>query len=178
MRRMSIRWATMLIFMAATVAAAQNPAAQTPTSQGPQAPANQTPKIQNPGNPAQPKAPDMVCFGHGPEWSIQFINGEARYISVNEPDHYFLGDFYWVPDEKVWAWHRADDLGRMNGAYALSATVQKSACTDPVKKKTFPYSAQVNLPQGDMASGCCRKLRPGEAAVGKHGYQPTTPPPQ
>ena len=61
-----------------------------------------------------------------------------------------------------------------------------------MKKTSNPYSAEVYLPQGDMVSGCCRKLKPGEAVIGPHGApqnaaaqgttapaaaQSTTPPP-
>lgn len=129
-----------------------------------------------PSTQASPKPPDMVCFGYGPKWSVQFINGEARYLGINQPDQTFLGDFYWVPEDKAWEWHRANGLAPMNGGYDLSATIQKAACTDPVRKQTYPYSGQVNLPTGDMVSGCCRKLKPGEAPVGKHGLQQMTPP--
>ena len=144
----------LLLIVAGVSVSAQAPATQTPSSQG------------------SPKPPDMVCFGYGPKWSVQFINGEARYLGINQPDQYFLGDFYYVPEDKSWAWHRADGLAPMNGGYALSATIQKTACQDPVRKQTYPFSAQVNLPQGDMVSGCCRKLKPGEAPVGKHGLEP------
>ena len=130
---------------------------------------------QTASSAAQPKPPDMVCFGYGPKWSIQFINGEARYLGVNQPDQTLLGDFYYVPQDKAWEWHRANGLAPMNGNFDLSATIQKQACNDPVRKQTYPYSAQVNLPQGDMVSGCCRKLRPGEAPIGKHGLQQTAP---
>jgi uncharacterized membrane protein len=153
MQRTIFRVVGFLILMMTGIAAA----AQT------EAPADQTP----------PKPPDMVCFGYGPKWSVQFINGEARYLGMNQPDQTFLGDFYWVPEDKAWEWHRADGLAPMNGGYALSATIQKAACADPVRKRSYPYSSQVNLPQGDMVSGCCRKLRPGEAPVGKHGLTPT-----
>jgi uncharacterized membrane protein len=122
-----------------------------------------------------PKPPDMVCFGYGPKWSIQFINGEARYLGINQPDQTFLGDFTWVPEDKAWVWQRANGLAPMNGSFGLSATVQKASCSDPVRKQSYPYSSQVNLPTGDMVSGCCRKLRPGEAPVGKHGLQQMTP---
>ena len=84
----------------------------------------------------------MVCFGYGPRWSIQFINGEARYLGINQPDQNFLGDFYWVPEDKAWEWHRANDLAPMNGNYGLSATIQKASCNDPVRKQTYPYSAR------------------------------------
>ncbi len=155
MQRTIFRAVVFLILMMTGIAAA----AQT------EAPADQTP----------PKPPDMVCFGYGPKWSVQFINGEARYLGMNQPDQTFLGDFYWVPEDKAWEWHRADGLAPVNGGYALSATIQKAACADPVRKRTYPYSSQVNLPQGDMVSGCCRKLRPGEAPVGKNGLQQTAP---
>ncbi len=131
---------------------------------------------QTSSNQASSKPPDMVCFGYGPNWSIQFISGEARYLGINQPDQYFSGDFYYVPEDKAWEWHRANGLAPMNGGYGLSASIQKQACQDPVRKETYPYSAQINLPQGDMVSGCCRKLRPGEAPVGKHGLQQQTAP--
>ena len=131
--------------------------------------------VPNQGGQTASKPPDMVCFGYGPKWSIQFVNGAAHYLGVNQPDQTLLGDFYWVAQDKAWEWHRANGLAPTNGSFGLSATVQKQACTDPVRKATYPYSAQVNLPQGDIVSGCCRKLRPGEAAVGPHGLQQTAP---
>ena len=147
-----------------------------PSSQSPQNPGTQAPTVQGPhARPTDPKPPDMVCFGYGPKWSVQFVNGEARYLGINQPDQTLLGDFYWVPQDKAWEWHRANDLAPMNGSFDLSATIQKGACQDPVRKQTYPYSAQINLPQGDMVSGCCRKLRPGEAPVGTHGLQQTAP---
>ena len=167
-----------------------NPA-QTPTSQGPTAPPK-TPKIEHPGVPRERNPPDMVCFGYYPNWSLQFANGEARYVGYNEPDRYFDGAFYWVAEESAWEWHRQDGLLPANGSYGLSATIEKTACQDPVKKTTTPYSAEVYLPEGDMVSGCCRKLKPGEAVIGPHGApqnaatqgttapaaaQSTTPPP-
>jgi uncharacterized membrane protein len=177
-----VSWLMVLLAIAISAAAqAATPATQAPNSQT-SSPAQ--------SNAAPPKPPDMVCFGYGPNWSIQFINGEARYLGINQPDQYFLGDFYWIPNEKVWNWHRANGLAPMNGSFGLSATVQNQSCKDPVRKETYPYSAQVNLPQGDMVSGCCRRLRAGEAPVGKHGVapqpgalqpsptQPATPQPQ
>lgn len=167
-------------------AAAQAPAAQSTTSQAPTAPkpaaqaseapaapVSQSPRIQNPYEVKDHAAPDMVCFGYGPKWSIQFTNGAARLLGVNQPDDTYLGDFYRVSDANAWEWHRADDLAPMNGSFGLSATIQKESCHDPVRGETFPYSGQINLPQGDMVSGCCRKLKPGEAVVGKHGLQQT-----
>ena len=159
----------LLLGLAATPAFSQaaNPAQNT-TSQGPTAPPP-SPRIEHPGVPKGANAPDMVCFGYYPRWSVQFTNGEARYIGFNESDRYFEGDFYWVPDENAWEWHRANGLPTANGSYGLSATIEKSACHDPVQKSTDPYSAQVYLPEGDMISGCCRKLKPGEAVIGRHG---------
>ena len=120
----------------------------------------------------------MVCFGEGPKWSIQFVSWGARYLGINQPDQDFLGGFFWVPDQKVWVWQRKNGLAPMNGGYALSATIQKTSCTDPELKETFSYSAQVNLPQGDMVSGCCRKLKAGEAPVGPHGLPSNNTPPE
>jgi uncharacterized membrane protein len=165
----TISWVSLfLVCLAWTISAA---AQTSDTSQGPTAP-NQQPQIQNPGNLDNRRPPDIVCFGYGPNWSIQFVNGAARYLGINQPDQTLLGDFYYVPQDKAWEWHRANGLAPMNGSFDLSATIQKQACNDPVRKMTFPYSAQVNLPQGDMVSGCCRKLKPGEAPVGKHGLPP------
>lgn len=158
----------------AAPAAAAEQTAQTSATQVPTAPKSKGALIQNIGETKDPTPPDMVCFGYGPKWSVQFVNGEARYLGVNQPDQDFLGDFYWVADEQSWEWHRANGLAPMNGNFGLSASIQKETCQDPVRRETFPYTGQINLPQGDMVSGCCRKLRPGEAAIGKHGLQPTT----
>jgi uncharacterized membrane protein len=121
-----------------------------------------------------PKPPDMVCWGSGPNWSIQFVSWGARYLGINQPDRDFLGGFFWVPDQKVWVWQRKNNLAPTSG-FGLSATINKASCTDPVRKETFPWSAQVNLPEGDMVSGCCRKLKPGEAPVGPQGVPPQPP---
>lgn len=146
------------------------------TSQGPQAPFYRPPSVQNPQKLSHPMIPDIVCFGYYPNWSVQFLNGEARYLGINQPDKYFRGSFYWVPDEKTWEWHRQDARTRV-GQYSLSANVQELACTDTVKNKKYPYTGQIYLPQGDMVSGCCRKLLPGEAPVGPHGVSPNQPKP-
>lgn len=159
---------------AAPAAAAAEQTPQTSATEVPTAPKSKGALIQNIGETKDPTPPDMVCFGYGPKWSVQFTNGEARYLGMNQPDQAFLGDFYYVADENSWEWHRADGLAPMNGNFGLSASIQKETCHDPVRRETFPYTGQINLPQGDMVSGCCRKLRPGEAAVGKHGLQPTT----
>jgi len=170
--RRTILWVRPILFMcmAAIAAGAQAAnSAQTPTSQAPQAPASSSPRVQSPRAPNQQVAPDMVCFGYYPNWSVQFVNGEARYLGDNEPNRTFLGDFYWVPEDNAWDWHRANGLAPANGGYALSASIEKTTCHDSVLKTTFPYSAEVNLPQGTIVSGCCRKLKPGEAPVGRHG---------
>ena len=160
---------TTVAVMAVAQAASQSNSSSSQTQSVPRS------QILYPDQTGAPKAPDMVCFGYGPKWSIQFVNGAARYLGVNQPDQTLLGDFYWVAQDKAWEWHRANNLAPMNGSFGMSATIQKQACTDPVRKQTYPYSAQVNLPQGDIVSGCCRKLMPGEAAVGKHGLQQTAP---
>ena len=167
-RRFIGKFAILFLLFALVSAVAQqtttNPLAPPPAS-----PANQAPP---------PKPPDMVCWGSGPNWSIQFVSWGARYLGINQPDEDFLGGFFWVPDQKVWVWQRKNNLAPVSG-YALSATITKASCTDPVRKETFPWSAQVNLPAGDMVSGCCRKLKPGEAPVGPHGLPPNpSQPPQ
>jgi uncharacterized membrane protein len=164
----------MSISAAAQSSAATAPAAPAATTDTPAATqASKGARIQNFNEVKEANPPDMVCFGYGPKWSIQFTNGAARYLGVNQPDQDFLGAFYWDSDMKVWNWHREDDLAPMNGSFALSGTISKASCHDRIRGETYPYSAQVNLPQGDMVSGCCRKLKPGEAVVGKHGLQQT-----
>ncbi len=159
---------------AAPAAAAAEQTPLTSATNLPAAPKSKGALIQNIGETKDPTPPDMVCFGYGPKWSVQFTNGEARYLGMNQPDQAFLGDFYWVSEDKSWEWHRENGLAPMNGNYGLSASIQKETCQDPVRHETFPYSGQINLPQGDMVSGCCRRMKPGEAPVGKHGLQPTT----
>jgi len=139
------------------------------TSEGAKSTTAPSPKVENPYAAVHHNAPDMVCFGYYPNWSVQFVNGEARYLADNQPDQYFRGGFYYVSEDSTWDWHRSDGLAPMNGGYGLSASIDKNACHDPVLKSTFPYTGQVYLPTGDMVSGCCRKLKPGEAAIGHHG---------
>ena len=169
--------ALLVVLLAMTISAAgQTPTSQAGTSQGPQEPVKH--KAPNPKKPSHPMLSDIVCFGYYPNWSVQFQNGEARYVGMNQPDKYFPGTFRWVPEDKVWEWHRRNGTTPRNGQYALSANISESACTDQVKRTKYPYSGQVYLPRGDMVTGCCRKLPPGEAAIGPHGVpasQPTPP---
>ena len=53
----------------------------------------------------------------------------------------------------------------------LTVTIQKKSCVDNQRKQKFPYNAQTMLPTGDIVFGCCRKLKPGEAAVGPEGFR-------
>lgn len=162
-----IRCIAILLLPAALVSAVAQ-ATPNPMAQAPAKPVNHA---------APPKPPDMVCWGSGPNWSIQFASWGARYLGINEPDQDFLGGFYWVPKDKIWAWHRSDSLTPSSG-YGLSAVIKEASCTDRVRKETFPYSAQVNLPQGDTVTGCCRKLKAGEAPVGPHGVPSNNTPQQ
>ncbi len=168
MARTFIRCIAILMFLSAAASVVGQQTTENPLAPAPANPASQAPP---------PKPPDIVCFGNGPKWSIQFVPWGARYLGINQPDQDFLGGFFWVPDQKVWVWQRKNNLAPVSG-YGLSATITKASCTDPVRKETFPYSSQVNLPTGDMVSGCCRKLRPGEAPVGPHGLPSNNTPPQ
>jgi len=127
--------------------------------------------------PAQPaKTPDMVCFGTNPKWSFQFGATAARTLGISEGDKYWTGKFMYVDGQ--WSWHGNPATGSGGG---LTATITKGKCTEKtdVGTKEFLYRGQVYLPEGDIVNGCCRKLKPGEAAVGPHGYIPATPtPPQ
>ena len=133
-----IRAIAILFVLFALVSAVAQQTTTNPLAPPPASPANQAPP---------PKPPDMVCWGSGPNWSIQFVSWGARYLGINQPDQDFLGGFFWVPDQKVWVWQRKNNLAPVSG-YALSATITKASCTDPVRKETFPCSAQVNLPAG------------------------------
>jgi uncharacterized membrane protein len=128
-----------------------------------------SPQSPNTGaSKSAPKPPDLVCFGNGPDWSIQFTAQGARYVGMNESDRVFIGSFHWVPEMSAWSWNPTD-LGQDQ---PLTAVIKKASCVDMVRKWTVPYSAQVNLPSGNMVSGCCRRLKPGEAPVGPGGYSP------
>lgn len=126
-----------------------------------------------PANPANqtPKPPDMICWGNGPDWSIQFAWWGARYVGINQPDQLFRGRFFWAPEDKSWVWQRTSGVDPI-APPELSAVVRQARCTDSVTRRTFPYSAQVSLPQGDEVTGCCRQLKPGEAAVPPGTPQP------
>jgi hypothetical protein len=126
--------------------------------------------------PPQPThVPDMVCFGNNPRWSFQFGDTAARTLGISEGDKYWIGKFMYVDGQ--WSWHGSAATGSGGG---LTATITKGKCIDKtqVDTKEFPYQGQVYLPEGDTVNGCCRKLKPGEAPVGPHGYIPSTPPPQ
>ncbi len=166
MARTLIRCIAVLILLAAVVSTV----GQTGTNSVAQAPA----KFANRTTP--PKPPDVVCWGNGPDWSIQFASWGARYVGINQPDQDFLGSFVWAPQDQVWVWQRSNPLlAPVNG---LSAVIKRKSCKDPVRNQSFPYSAQVTLPVGDKVSGCCRKLRAGEAPVGPHGVPSNNPPQQ
>lgn len=159
--------AILLLTVAAVATVAQT--STNPVGQAPASPATQT---------APPKPPDMVCWGNNPDWSIQFLSGWARYVGINQPDQDFLGTFVWAPEDKVWVWHRVNEFLGAPNTLGLSAIIKATSCKDPAHKETLPYSAQVNLPEGDSVSGCCRKLKPGEAPVGPHGVPSNNPPQQ
>ncbi len=126
--------------------------------------------------PKQPtEVPDMVCFGNNPRWSFQFGKEAARTLGISEGDKYWIGKFMYVDGQ--WSWHGNPASGSGGG---LTATITKGKCIDQTQTDTkeFSYKGQVYLPEGDIVNGCCRKLKPGEAAVGPHGYIPNSPPPQ
>jgi len=126
--------------------------------------------------PAQPAhTPDLVCFGNNPRWSFQFGDQAARTLGISEGDKYWIGKFMYVDGQ--WSWHGSAATGSGGG---LTATITKGKCIDNTQAETkeFPYQGQVYLPEGNIVNGCCRKLKPGEAPVGPHGYIPSTPPPQ
>lgn len=126
--------------------------------------------------PAQPaQVPDMVCFGNNPRWSFQFGSQAARTLGISEGDQWWVGKFTYVDGQ--WSWHGNPASGSGGG---LTATITKGKCIDntQVGTKEFPYQGQVYLPEGNIVNGCCRRLKPGEAPVGPHGYIPNTPPPQ
>ena len=151
-----------LLFFTVISVEAQDTTEPDTTNPSEQAPAAKRPK-QVPKPPDKP--PDMVCFGEGPKWSMQFLSWGARYLGINQPDKDFRGDFFWVPDQQAWLWQRENNIASVGGGDVLSAKIQKASCTDPEHKGTFPFAAVITLSQGDMLSGCCRILKPGEAPV-------------
>ena len=88
------------------------------------------------------KAPDMVCFGEGPNWSVQLQQGRARRLGINQPDSFYNGKFVWVPNENVWNWTGDNTNGQGDH---LVVTINKKACVDNQRKQQFPYSAQTML---------------------------------
>jgi uncharacterized membrane protein len=126
---------------------------------------------------ALPQLPDMVCWGHTPDWSIQFGSWGTRYLGIDQPDRNFLGDFHWVPEDAAWVWQRTVGFAESTSP-DLTAVIKRSSCADSVTKKTFPYSARVGLPQGDAVSGCCRNLKADEAPIGPQGVPPEDAAPQ
>jgi len=75
---------------------------------------------------------------------------------------------------------RGTGILRVAAAAASPPPFTKGKCIDKTQADTkeFPYQGQVYLPEGNIVNGCCRRLKPGEAPVGPHGYVPNTPPPQ
>lgn len=168
-----------LLFFTVISVEAQDTTEPDTTNPSEQAPAAKRPKQvpRPPDNPSD-KPPDMVCFGEGPKFSIQFVSWGARYLGINQPDKDFRGGFFWVPDQQVWMWQRENNLAPAGGGDVLSARVQKATCTDPEHKGTFPFAAVITLSQGDMLSGCCRILKPGEAPAEPHAVPSNKTPPQ
>lgn len=157
-----------LFLCAGAFAAAQD----SPFGQNGPAPAGK----QQAAPPAQPaQVPDMVCFGNNPRWSFQFGSQAARTLGISEGDKWWIGKFTYVDGQ--WSWHGNPASGSGGG---LTATITRGKCIDKTQADTkeFPYQGQVYLPEGDTVNGCCRRLKPGEAAVGPHGYNPNTPPAQ
>ncbi|MGA2904379.1 MAG: hypothetical protein ABSD98_11145 [Candidatus Korobacteraceae bacterium] len=170
MRRVLVRCIAILFVLAAVISVAAQDTAN-PGEQDTTTPAEPAPAPKRAKKVPQDKPPDLVCFGEGPDWSIQFVSWGARSLGINQPDQDFPGNFFWLPDEKLWLW-------QMGGGSALSARIRTASCTDPVRKGTFPYAALVYLPHGDIRAGCCRKLKAEEAPAGPHGLPSNNTPPQ
>src|SRR5271154_2757085 len=116
MRRILVRGMAILFVIAAVIPVeAQDPL-------DPPEQAAQTRKVPKKALPNQNMPPYMACFGDGPKWSIQFVSWGARYFgAVNQPDEDLLGGFFWLADEKAWAW-------QMSSGNALSAKIRKAEC--------------------------------------------------
>ena len=54
----------------------------------------------------------MVCFGEGPNWSVQLQQGRARRLGINQPDSFYTGKFVWVPNENLWNWQGETSTAR------------------------------------------------------------------
>ncbi|MGA2373294.1 MAG: hypothetical protein ACLPPV_02510 [Candidatus Korobacteraceae bacterium] len=161
MKRTLVRCIAMLFVVAAVVPVA----AQDTTDTYEQAPARRSAK-----KVATDMPPYMVCSGEEPKWSIQFVSWGAHFLGgANQPDQDFLGGFFWLSDEKVWVW-------QMASGNALTAKIRRAQCSEAGSKQTFPFAAQVYLPNGDILGGCCRSLKPGEAPATPQNPPAKTPP--
>ncbi len=181
MRRILIRSIAILFVLAAVISVAAQDSTSTSEQDSEQAPRpKRAKKAASKPVPQLPTSqpPDMVCFGEEPAWSIQFVSWGARYLGVNQPDKDFPGAFFWEPAQKVWMWQRENNIAPVSTGDVLSATIQTASCTDPQRKGVFPFAAVVSLPQGDLLSGCCRKLKEGEAPAAPHATPSNKPPAQ
>jgi uncharacterized membrane protein len=149
MKFIRVRYVTIVLLFAVLVSAIS----QTTTATAAQTPENSV---------APTSVPEMVCWGNGPPWSIQFASWGARYVGMSQPDQTFRGHFYWASEDKVWVWQLTLGVDPISG-HTLSAVIRETSCIDTVQSKTYPYSAQVSLPQGDTVNGCCHKLKAGGA---------------
>ncbi len=106
------------------------------------------------------KAPDMVCFGEGPNWSIQLQQGRGRRLGINQPDSFYNGKFVWVPAENLWNWTGENANGQ--GDHLVVTINKKSLCRQPAQ-------AAVPLQRANHASyrrHCLRLLPQAEAGRG------------
>lgn len=98
----------------------------------------------------------FICTGNEPSWRLEIDGEGAEYSRLGAaPEKQALAgrqrtlDFL-RPRLTVWR-------GAASGvAKDLVAFVSEERCADTMADKTFPYSARISLPDGEVLAGCCR----------------------
>lgn len=101
----------------------------------------------------------FVCTGNEPSWSLRIDGDRAEYTRLGGPEKQALAgqartlDFL-RPRLKVWR-------GAASGvAKDLVAFVSEERCADTMADQTFPFSARISMPDGEVLAGCCRPAAP------------------
>lgn len=107
-----------------------------------------------PGAGEMPKA--FVCTGNEPSWRLDIDGDRAEYTRLRaEVEKQVLAGRlrtleFLRPRLTVWR-------GAASGvAKDLVAFVSEERCADTMADQTFPFSARISMPDGEVLAGCCR----------------------